>query len=658
LPVVARPLPPTGFRLRQMKRLSLQPGAAPRGEGEQIATLRAVLPYLWPVGRVDLKLRVVLALLCLVLAKVITVLTPFAFKYAVDALTGSQPAGGTQPAAVLLIAGPIAMVVAYGFGRIMMVVFAQLRDALFAKVGQSAVRQLAIRTFRHLHALSLRFHLDRRTGGLSRIIERGTKGIDTILRYSLFNTFPTVIEIAFVAGILWWNFGWTYALVILLTIVIYTGFTYMATEWRINLRRVMNDADTDANTKAIDSLLNFETVKYFGNEEHEAQRFDRSLARYEKAAVKTWISLAILNAGQAVAFSLGLAAIMIMAAVDVTRGRATVGDFVMVNALMIQLYMPLNFLGSVYRDIKQGLIDIEQMFDLLAVDTEIKDPPDAAALRVKSGEIVFDRVDFAYDRRRPILKDLSLVVPPGRTVAIVGSSGAGKSTISRLLYRFYEPTGGRIEIDGQDISSVTQKSLRAAVGMVPQDTVLFNDTILYNIRYGRPGATDEEVYEAAKLAHIHEFVTTLPNGYQTMVGERGLKLSGGEKQRVSIARTILKGPPILILDEATSALDSRTEQDIQKALKQVSRNRTTIVIAHRLSTVVEADEIIVLEAGRIAERGRHETLLKKKGIYHAMWTRQREADAARRKLAENLADDEGSTAPAGLDTAAAEKVEA
>jgi ABC-type transport system involved in Fe-S cluster assembly fused permease/ATPase subunit len=625
-----------------MKRLSLQPGAAPRGEGEHIAILRAVIPYLWPAGRFDLKFRVVLALLCLVLAKVVTVLTPFAYKYAVDALTGAQSKGSAQATAVLLIAGPIVMVIAYGVGRIMMVVFAQLRDALFAKVGQSAVRALAIRTFRHLHALSLRFHLDRRTGGLSRIIERGTKGIDTILRYSLFNTFPTVIEIAFVAGILWWNFGPVYALVILLTIVFYTGFTYWATEWRINLRRVMNDADADANTKAIDSLLNFETVKYFGNEEHEAQRFDRSLARYEKAAVRTWISLAILNAGQAVAFSLGLAAIMIMAAVDVTRGRASVGDFVMVNALMVQLYMPLNFLGSVYRDIKQGLIDIEQMFDLLAVDTEIKDAPGASDLRVTSGEIVFDRVDFAYDRRRPILKDLSLAVPPGNTVAIVGSSGAGKSTISRLLYRFYEPTGGRIEIDGQDISSVTQKSLRAAVGMVPQDTVLFNDTILYNIRYGRPDATDEEVYEAAKLAHIHEFVMTLPTGYQTMVGERGLKLSGGEKQRVSIARTILKGPPILILDEATSALDSRTEQDIQKALKQVSRDRTTIVIAHRLSTVVEADEIIVLEGGRIVERGRHEALLRKKGIYHAMWTRQREADAARRKLAENLADEEAS----------------
>jgi ABC-type transport system involved in Fe-S cluster assembly fused permease/ATPase subunit len=641
-----------GFgRLRTMKRLSMEPAAAPSGDGEQIATLSAVLPYLWPQGRADLKLRVILALLSLVLAKVVTVLTPFAFKYAVDGLTGFVREGSPEATAVLLLAGPVAMVAAYGMGRIMMVVFAQLRDALFARVGQSAVRALAYKTFRHLHDLSLGFHLERRTGGLSRIIERGTKGIDTILRYSLFNTFPTIIEIVFVAGILWWNFGWIYAVVILLTIIVYTAFTYWATEWRINLRRVMNDADTDANTKAIDSLLNFETVKYFGNEEHEAARFDRSLARYEKAAVKTWISLAILNAGQAIAFSLGLAVIMIMVALDVMAGRVTIGDFVMVNALMIQLYMPLNFLGSVYRDIKQGLIDIEQMFRLLAVDAEITDAPGAPPLAIGSGEIVFDRVSFAYDKRRPIIRDLSLAIPPGKTIAIVGSSGAGKSTISRLLYRFYDVSGGRILIDGQDIALVTQQSLRAAVGMVPQDTVLFNDTIRYNIRYGRPDASDDEVYEAAKLAHIHDFVASLPNGYETMVGERGLKLSGGEKQRVSIARTILKGPPILILDEATSALDTRTEQDIQKALRHVARDRTTIVIAHRLSTVVEADEIIVLEAGRIAERGRHEALLSRKGLYHAMWTRQREVDEARRKLAENLepADMMGEASPEAIE---------
>jgi ATP-binding cassette, subfamily B, heavy metal transporter len=634
----------------------MQPGAVEGGNGEQIATLKAVLPYLWPPGRPDLKQRVVLALFSLVLAKVITVLTPFAFKYAVDALTGSHGQGAASATSALLLAGPFAMVAAYGVGRIMMVIFAQLRDALFARVGQSAVRALAIKTFRHLHSLSLRFHLERRTGGLSRIIERGTKGIDTILRYSLFNTFPTVIEIILVAGILWWNFGGIYAVIIMLTIVAYTGFTYWATEWRINLRRVMNDADTDANTKAIDSLLNFETVKYFGNEEHEALRFDRSLERYEKAAVKTWISLAILNAGQAIAFSIGLALIMAMVANDVIARTATVGDFVMVNALMIQLYMPLNFLGSVYRDIKQGLIDIEHMFRLLGVEPEVMDATGARPLNITDGSIVFDRVSFAYDRRRPIIIDLSLTIPPGKTVAIVGPSGAGKSTISRLLYRFYDVTGGRIMIDGQDVSRVTQHSLRAAVGMVPQDTVLFNDTIRYNIRYGRPDASEEEVFMAAKLAHIHDFVVGLPQGYDTMVGERGLKLSGGEKQRVSIARTILKGPPILILDEATSALDTHTEQEIQKALKQVAQNRTTIVIAHRLSTVIDADEIIVLEAGRIAERGRHEELLRKQGIYHAMWTRQREADEARRKLAENL--DESASPVDQIETLRSEPVEA
>jgi ATP-binding cassette, subfamily B, heavy metal transporter len=620
-----------------MRRVSLEAAGKTdnsRNDGS-FATLGAVLPYLWPQGRIDLKRRVVAAIVMLVLSKVITVWAPFAFKHATDMLT----AGAKDPAAVLAItalAGPAALITAYGLGRIGMVVFAQLRDALFAKVGQHAVRELAILTFRHLHALSLRFHLERRTGGLSRIIERGTKGIDTILRYSLFNTIPTVLEIAFVAGVLWWNFGWIYAAVIVATVFLYVAFTYWATEWRINIRRVMNDADTDANTKAIDSLLNFETVKYFGNEEHEAQRFDRSMAKYEDAAVKTWTSLAVLNAGQAIVFTIGLTIVMVMSAVDVGQGRATVGDFVMINALMIQLYMPLNFIGSVYRDIKQGLIDIEAMFKLLGVPAEIADKPGAGELAVAKGEIVFDHVSFAYDAARPILKDLSLTVKPGQTVAIVGPSGAGKSTISRLLYRFYDVKGGTIRIDGQDISEVTQKSLRAAVGMVPQDTVLFNDTIRYNIRYGRPDASDAQVEEAAKLAQIHNFVMSLPKGYDSTVGERGLKLSGGEKQRVSIARTILKGPPILILDEATSALDTMTEQEIQQALRVVSKNRTTLVIAHRLSTVVDADEIVVLDQGRISERGRHTELLEKNGLYAAMWNRQREADEARRKLAENL----------------------
>jgi ATP-binding cassette, subfamily B, heavy metal transporter len=559
-------------------------------------------------------------------SKVITVLTPYSFKYATDALTASGNA------AAIAFSVPFLFVLAYGVGRISMVVLAQIRDAIFAKVGQRAVRELSIRTFRHLHALSLKFHLERRTGGLSRIISRGTAGVDTVLRFSLFNTFPTALEIALVAGALTWSFGWIYAAVILGTVVFYLWFTYAATEWRISIRRDMNEADTDANTKAIDSLLNFETVKYFGNEEHEAARFDVSMLQYEKAAVKTWVSLAVLNAGQTVIFATGLTIVMAMSAYAITQGQATIGDFVMINALMVQLYMPLNFIGSSYREIKQGLIDVEGMFSLLSVNAEIKDKPGAAPLKASKGELAFENVSFAYDQERPIIRGLSFTVPAGHTVAIVGPSGAGKSTISRLLYRFYELTAGRITIDGQDISEVTQKSLRAAIGMVPQDTVLFNDTIRYNIRYGRPDASDAEVEAAAKMAQIHKFVLSLPKGYDSMVGERGLKLSGGEKQRVSIARTILKGPPILVLDEATSALDSFTEQEIQAALRKVSKGRTTLVIAHRLSTVVDADEIIVLDGGKIAERGTHDKLLRKKGIYAAMWNRQREADQARRVL--------------------------
>jgi ATP-binding cassette, subfamily B, heavy metal transporter len=617
--------------------LNRSPLASERGGGH-LATLRQLLPYLWPKGRPDLRWRVIVALIALFASKVVTVWAPFAFKDAVDLLGSKGPAATAS-------AVTVALILAYSLARIMMVVLAQIRDGLFARVGQNAVRELSIITFRHLHALSLRFHLERRTGGLSRIISRGTQGIDTLLRYSLFNTFPTLIELVFVCAIMAWNFGWLYAVVTFVTVIVYIVFTYSATEWRIGIRRTMNDADTDANTKAVDSLLNFETVKYFGNEEHEARRFGVAMDRYEQAAIRTWTSLAVLNSGQAVLFSIGLAIVMVMAAIDVSAGRLTVGDFVMVNALMIQLYLPLNFMGSVYRDIKQGLIDVEEMFKLLTVPTDITDKPGAPPLTVRKGEIAFDNVRFHYDRERPILRGVSFKVPAGKTVAIVGPSGAGKSTVSRLLYRFYDVTGGAIRIDGEDIFDVTQSSLRAAIGMVPQDTVLFNDTIRYNIEYGRPGATREEVENAARLAQIHEFVLGLPKGYDTVVGERGLKLSGGEKQRVAIARTILKAPPILILDEATSALDTMTEQEIQSALRRVSQNRTTLVIAHRLSTVVDADEIIVLERGRIVERGTHRALLAMGGVYAAMWNRQREAEEARRRLAEADDDDSRPNAP-------------
>jgi ATP-binding cassette, subfamily B, heavy metal transporter len=599
-------------------------------ETTQWETLKGLLPLLWPQGRTDLKVRVVLALALLVASKVITVLTPYAFKAATDALTAK---GGVELA---LLSVPFFMVLAYGTGRIMMVAFAQMRDAIFAKVGQRAVRELSYTTFRHLHALSLKFHLERRTGGLSRIISRGINGVDSVLRFSLFNTAPTALEIFMVCGVLAYSFGWLYVAVIAATVVAYLWFTYWATERRIGIRRTMNDADNDAGTKAIDSLLNFETVKYFGNENHEAKRYDGAMAIYEKAAVKTWVSLAVLNAGQAAIYSVGLTIVMAMAGWSILKGTSTIGDFVMINALMIQLYMPLNFIGSSYREIKQGLIDVEGMFGILRQNAEIADKPNAPLFHAGKGDIVFENVSFAYDAARPILKNISLHVPAGKTVAIVGPSGAGKSTISRLLFRFYDVTAGRILIDGQNISDVTQASLRSAIGMVPQDTVLFNDTIRYNIRYGRPDATDAEVEAAAKMAQIHSFVMSLPLGYDALVGERGLKLSGGEKQRVSIARTILKGPHILVLDEATSALDSLTEQDIQGALRTVSKNRTTVVIAHRLSTVIEADEIIVLEKGVIAERGTHKVLLKKKGLYFDMWNRQQQADEARRKLAETL----------------------
>jgi ABC-type transport system involved in Fe-S cluster assembly, permease and ATPase components len=597
--------------------------------GNSLSTIKNLWPYMWPSDRPDLKMRVLWATLFLVVAKIVLVLVPYFFKWATDALNGGTSVATWLPA---MLAGPIMLVVAYNVMRIAQNGFNQLRDALFARVGQHAVRQLAYRTFVHMHQLSLRFHLERRTGGLSRIIERGTKGIETIVRFTILNSMPTLLEFALTAVIFGLAYGWAYVAVTAVTVWLYIWFTVKASDWRISIRRAMNDSDTDANTKAIDSLLNFETVKYFGNEDMEARRFDASMQRYERAATQVWTSLGWLNTGQGVIFGLGMMVMMIMSAMAVQRGEQTLGDFVFINAMLMQLSIPLNFIGFVYREIRQGLADIEQMFDLLDVEAEVKDAPDAKPLTVTRGVIRFEDVHFAYDPARPILKGISFEVPAGHTIAIVGPSGAGKSTISRLLYRFYDIQGGRILIDGQDIREVTQKSLRAAIGMVPQDTVLFNDTIAYNIRYGRPEASDDEIRAAADLAQIGAFIRDLPEGFSTMVGERGLKLSGGEKQRVAIARTILKAPPILILDEATSALDTGTEREIQASLDYVSEGRTTLVIAHRLSTVINADEIIVLKDGVIAERGTHAGLLDQGGLYAAMWNRQREATEAEERL--------------------------
>jgi ATP-binding cassette subfamily B protein len=596
-----RPTPPLSDEAKAEQRSGLR-------------TIRRVSPYLWPADQPWVKRRVVLALLALLLGKIVAVGTPLLYKQAVDALANE----GVSP----LMLGAVGLTIAYGMARLLSNGFQQLRDAVFAAVGQRALRALALETFTHIHRLSMRYHLTRKTGGLSRIIERGVKGVDFLLRFLLFSIGPLVLELLMIAGILFFLFDVWYLAVIVLTIAVYVWFTFAVTEWRVKLRKVMNDQDTDANQKAIDSLLNFETVKYFGAESREARRYDRAMEQYEAAALKTAYSLAFLNFGQAFLITAGLVIVMVMAAVGVERGDLTVGDFVMVNAYMIQITMPLNFLGTVYREIRQSLVDMGEMFDLLEQPAEVSDKPGANVLKVQGGEVELRDVHFGYDPERAILKGVSLKVGAGETVAIVGSSGSGKSTIGRLLFRFYDVTKGAVLIDGQDLRDITQVSLHDAIGVVPQDTVLFNDTIRYNIAYGRDGATEEQIVQAARDAQIHDFIMRLPDGYDTQVGERGLKLSGGEKQRVGIARTLLKNPPILLLDEATSALDTETEQEIQGALARAAEGRTVLMIAHRLSTVADADRIIVLEDGHIVEEGTHLDLLTRKGRYWGLWQRQ------------------------------------
>lgn len=597
----------------------MNPSETPPRKGGGFSTLRTLFPYLWPPGKTGLKARVVAALLCLFAAKAATVYVPLLYKQAVDELGKGAP--GT-------VTVPLGLILAYGTARVLSLLFSELRDALFARVGQHAIRSVGMQIFRHLHGLALRFHLARQTGGLNRAIERGTKGIQTLLSFLLFNILPTFFEIGLVCVVLWKMFDGWLALATGATVTLYMAYTLAVTEWRTKFRRQMNETDSEANTKAIESLLNYETVKYFGNEEHEARRYDASLTRYERAAVRSQVSLSILNVGQAVIISVGLTLVMWMAANGIAEGRYTLGDFVLVNTYLLQLYTPLSFFGFIYREIKQALIDMERMFELLGQDREVADRPGALPLRVAGGAVEFRDVHFGYDPRRSILKGVNFTIPAGKTVAVVGTSGAGKSTIARLLFRFYDADRGAILIDGQDVRDVTQASVRAAIGVVPQDTVLFNDTIRYNIGYGRPGATDAEIEAAARLAHIHDLILTMPDGYETKVGERGLKLSGGEKQRVAIARTILKNPAVFLFDEATSALDTHTEREIQANLREVSQGRSTLIIAHRLSTVADADEIIVLADGRIVERGRHPQLLAQGGIYAGMWTRQQESAQA------------------------------
>ena len=602
----------------------------PLEEGSGAPSLRPLymlLPYLWPKNRPDLRWRVVVSILCLLLAIVATTAYPLFLGYATDALS-------SQPPSTIVMASAIGMIVAYALARITMQLFAQVRDGIFAKVQYNALQEVGVSTFAHVHTLSLRFHLERKTGGLSRVIERGTKGIDTLLSFAIFSIFPTLLQLVLFSITMVIKLNLWIALVTVAMVTAYVWFTFAITRWRIQFRRDMNQSDQDANTKAVDSLLNYETVKYFNNEAHETKRFDRSMERYAKASIQSQISLSVLNVGQAVIMALGLLVVLTLTAMGIRGGALTIGALALANGILIQLYQPLNLLGTVYREITQALVDMDAMFRLLHQPQEVRDAPDAKPLIVRGGEIKFDNVVFAYDPERIVLKGISFTVPAGKTVAVVGPSGAGKSTLSRILYRFYDITSGAVTIDGLDVRSVTQASLRAAIGIVPQDTVLFNDTIRYNIAYGRIGASTDEIENAARHAQIDGFIRDLPHGFDAMVGERGLKLSGGEKQRVAIARTILKNPPILLLDEATSALDTGTEREIQSALGEISKNRTTLVIAHRLSTVVDADEILVLERGEIVERGRHDELVARGGQYAAMWNKQKQAAEAREKLKE------------------------
>ena len=595
-------------------------------------TVKSLLPNLWPVGYPKLRVQVVLSMVALIAAKVVNVYVPFLYKGAVDALTPPSTGTGANTVAGVLFL-PVALILGYGLARVATQAFGEIRDYLFERPEQHAQRTIALQTFHHLHHLSLAFHLDRQTGGLSRVIERGTRAISTVLSFMLFNIMPTLLEIVMVTIVLWVKFDWKYALITFVTVSFYVYFTFAVTNWRTKYRRSMNERDTEANTKAIDSLLNYETVKYFGNEEHEYKRYDKSLAAYQEEAIKSQWSLSLLNVGQGFIIGIAVIAVMYMTAQGVVEGRLTVGDFVLGNTLLLQLFIPLGFLGFVYREVNQGLVDMEKMFELLELGAEITDQPGAHILAPSDWSIEFDHVSFAYGPDRPILKDVSFQIPAGHTLAIVGPSGSGKSTIARLIFRFYDVTQGAVRIGGDNIRDVQQKTLRQALGIVPQDTVLFNDSIGYNIGYGRPSAAQDEVVSAAKLAQVDQFVQSLPKKYETPVGERGLKLSGGEKQRVAIARTILKNPPILLFDEATSALDSHTEKEIQASLRDVSKNRTTLIIAHRLSTIIDADQILVLRAGEVVERGRHTELLALNGEYAVMWRKQQEARELETKLA-------------------------